>query len=407
LMSYRTMQGKRQLVPSSGASTNDLGEYRVFGIPPGKYYLSVNQQNRGMAYGGVDRSTAQTPDEGYPTTYYPGTLDLSGATQLNVGMGVTMQGMDVTLRKVRTFRVKGRITGFVSGMRGGDVSIMPKGASPYFAFSYQRNSSMWRGPSGEFELRGVRPGSYTITAMAYEPPSKQYIGKETIDVGDSDVEGVTISIGPGVEVSGTLRIESDVPTDLKLEEINIGLVPLQLGMPGYSSPGKVTKEGTFLVTNVSAETYSVRPFGIPQEFYVKSARLGEIDVLETGFAVTGTPVSGLDVVLSPKGAEVSGTVANKDGRMLPGAVVVLQPTSAKAHRVADLQKTITADQNGGFRMRGLTPGEYKLYAFEGVEGGEAGDVEMLKEHEAKALNLSLKEGAREAKELKAVLLENR
>lgn len=407
LMSYRTMQGKRQLVPSSGASTNDLGEYRVFGIAPGKYFLSVIQRDRGMAYGGVDRSAAQAPDEGYPTTYYPGTLDLSGATQLNIATGSMMQGMDVTLRKVRTFRIKGRVTGFAPGVRGGDVSVMPKGTSSNFAFAFDRNHAMWRGPTGEFELRGVRPGTYVITAQGWEPPSKQSIGKETIEVGDRDVESVTIAISPGVEVSGTLRIESDVPTEAKLEEISIALMPAQMGVPAYSNPGKVTKEGTFQLANVSAETFSVRPFGAPPEFYVKSVRLGDIDVLENGFAVTGTPLSGLDVVLSPKGAEVTGTVVNKDGKILPGAVLVLQPTSAKAHRVVELQRTMTADQNGSFRMRGLTPGEYKLYAFEGVEGSEAGDVEMLKEHEAKAVNLSLKEGAREAKELKATLVENR
>jgi len=406
LMSYRTMQGKRQLVPSSGASTNDLGEYRIFGIAPGKYFLSVIQRERGIAYGGVDRSAAQAPDESYPTTYYPGTLDLSGATQLNIATGSMMQGMDVTLRKVRTFRIKGRVTGFAPSMRGGNVSVMPKGGAAYFLFAYERTNTMWRSPGGEFELRGVRPGTYTITAQAWEPPSTQFIGKETIEVRDSDVEGVTIAISPGVEVSGTLRIESDVPIEAKLEEINIALLPLQPGTPAISNSAKVTKDGTF-VASASAETFSLRPFGMPPEFYLKSARLGDIDVLENGFTVTGTPLSGLEVVISPKGAEVSGTVANKDGKMLPGAVVVLQPTSAKAHRVADLQKTITADQNGSFRMRGLTPGEYKLHAFEGVEGSEAGDVEMLKEYEAKAVNLSLKEGAREAKELKAVLVENR
>ncbi|MBL8219665.1 MAG: carboxypeptidase regulatory-like domain-containing protein, partial [Bryobacterales bacterium] len=279
LMSYRTMQGKRQLVPSTGASTNDLGEYRVFGIPPGKYYLSVIQRERGMAFGGVDRSASQTPDEGYPTTYYPGTLDLSGATQLNIATGSMMQGMDVTLRKVRTFRIRGRVSGVAAGMRGGNVSVMPKGVSEYFLFAYERTNTMWRGPSGEFELRGVRPGTYVVTAQGWEPPSKQFIGKETIDIRDSDVEGVTIAISPGVEVSGTLRIESDAPTEAKLEEINVALMPLHPGTPAIGNSAKVTKDGTF-VASASAETFSVRPFGMPPEFYLKSVRLGDIDVLE-------------------------------------------------------------------------------------------------------------------------------
>ena len=39
--SYRRIDGRKQLVPSGAAGTNDLGEYRIFGLAPGKYYLSA------------------------------------------------------------------------------------------------------------------------------------------------------------------------------------------------------------------------------------------------------------------------------------------------------------------------------------------------------------------------------
>jgi len=77
-MRYRYNQGKKQLAPYGGGSTNDLGEYRIFGLPPGRYYISATHRGAmmmmmdGMSQ---DRSANQQPDEDYTPAYYPGTTD--------------------------------------------------------------------------------------------------------------------------------------------------------------------------------------------------------------------------------------------------------------------------------------------------------------------------------------------
>lgn len=58
--------GTRMSGPSAGAQTDDRGEYRIFGLVSGRYYLVANDQMRG----------GEMPDEVYPPTYYPGTTDL-------------------------------------------------------------------------------------------------------------------------------------------------------------------------------------------------------------------------------------------------------------------------------------------------------------------------------------------
>jgi protocatechuate 3,4-dioxygenase beta subunit len=45
-MRYRYTQGRKQLQPFGGSSTNDLGEYRMFGLAPGRYYLSADVPRR-------------------------------------------------------------------------------------------------------------------------------------------------------------------------------------------------------------------------------------------------------------------------------------------------------------------------------------------------------------------------
>ena len=59
-------QGRRQLVAAGEAQTNDLGEYRLYDIAGGKYYVSATYRNAPQAAPGKDR---------YLPAYYPGTND--------------------------------------------------------------------------------------------------------------------------------------------------------------------------------------------------------------------------------------------------------------------------------------------------------------------------------------------
>ena len=38
---YQYVRGERQLRPAGGDQTDDRGQYRVFGLPPGDYYVSA------------------------------------------------------------------------------------------------------------------------------------------------------------------------------------------------------------------------------------------------------------------------------------------------------------------------------------------------------------------------------
>src|SRR5260370_31425308 len=57
LMTYRYQQGRKQLSFAGGGSTDDLGDYRIFGVAPGKYFLSATANNQTVAFA-QDRSSA-------------------------------------------------------------------------------------------------------------------------------------------------------------------------------------------------------------------------------------------------------------------------------------------------------------------------------------------------------------
>lgn len=406
LLRHRFYQGKKQLMPVSYSGTNDLGEYRMFGVAPGKYYLSVTSRSNN-SYGGVDRSANPQPDEGYATTYYPGTPDIGGAAQINVALGRTIQGVDATLRKTKTFRVKGIVTGAPrAGNRGGMLNIRPKDAGE-MSFGFDRNMSNFRGPSGEFEVRGIRPGSYIVEAMYADGPDQMMVGRTSIDVGDRDVENVTVSLGGGIEVRGNIRVDGQA--QLSFAEMRVYLEPKVRGsMMGGNTVARSNEDGAFTVLRAMPDSYYVRVMGAPAEFYLKSVRLADIDVLEHGLDLEkSTSASGLDVVMSPGAATVDGSVADEKGNPIKGAVVLLKPKDAKPSMLSLLQKYVTSDQNGQFKIPSITPGSYSLLSFDGVDLMEAQDPDFFEQHASKAVTVELKENGVESRPLKAVSLEQK
>jgi len=405
LLRQRFFQGKKQMMPLNSAGTNDLGEYRIFGIAPGKYYLSVTSRNTNP-YGGVDRSANAQPDEGYAPTYYPGTPDLAGAAPINVTLGRAIQGVDATLRRTRTYRVKGIVAGAPRvGNRGGMLTIRSKDAGAMM-YGFDRNMGNFRGPDGEFELRDVRPGSYVVEAIYSDGPNQMMVGRTSVEVSDRDLENVTVHLGGGIEVRGNIRVDGQA--QLNLAELRVFLEPKSRGFMTGNNVARANEEGAFTIARAMPDFYYVRVHGAPPEYYLKSVRLADTDVLEHGIDLEKTSsASGLDIVMSAGAATVEGSVADEKGNPVKGAAVILQPKDAKPSMLSLLQKYVTSDQNGQFKIPGITPGAYRLISFAEVDLMEAQDPELFEQHASKAVTLDLKENAVEAKPLKAIPVEQK
>ncbi|MBV6430158.1 MAG: hypothetical protein IANPNBLG_00261 [Bryobacteraceae bacterium] len=405
LVSPRYYQGRKQMLPMSSAMTNDLGEYRVFGVAPGRYYLSVTgRQSSDYA---VDRSAGSKPGEGYAPTYYPGTESIASAARINVSTGRTIEGMDVTLRKTLTFRVKGKVMGVPSGLnRPVMISLSARDENMMSAVPRMLSSASTQ--NGEFEISGARPGAYVLQAVYSESPNEVMSGRLAIEVTEHDLEHLTVNLSPGGEVRGSVRIEGE-GSSFNARGISVYLQPRgRLHMMGNTNV-LVKANGDFTIPNTPPDLFDVRIQGAPPEFYVKSIRLGEIDVLEHGLDLTQShAASGLDILLSPTAAQLQGSVADEKGDPVRGAAVVLRPTMTEPAALASqLLKFVSTDQNGSFRLQGITPGEYNLISFDGADMFEAQDPDLFQEHSAAAVKLVLKDSARETKQLKVVSLQDK
>ena len=71
-----------------------------------------------------------------------------------------------------------------------------------------------------------------------------------------------------------------------------------------------------------------------------------------------------------------------------------------------LFKPITTDQYGHFDLRGLAPGKYKLFSWDGVEQGEWEDTDFLKNSEEKGVLVDVKNSDTKALEMKLIQVKN-
>jgi hypothetical protein len=401
VMRYRFAGGQRQMVSPGYGSTDDLGEYRVFGLTPGKYYLSATYRQRNMMMEVQDRTPRGAADEGYAPTYFPGTNDPAGAGVIDVAPGAVLSGMDVTLHKTRTLRIRGRV---VNPLGEGLPQFMMIRLVPRNSVLAGMNSGtrVLQNRGGTFELRDLTPGSYFLLAQWQEEGGKGRVVKQPVDLGDSNVDDLIVQLSAPLEVKGLVRV--DGTGEVNLGNVRIGLDPQGPIFVGRFS-AEVKDDGSFALENVNADNYTVSVYGLPQNFYVKSIRMGDVDGLDAGLDLTRGSTGALDIVVSPNGGQVEGTVADPNGQSASGATVVLVPDAPRREQSA-LFKTASTNTSGHFSIQGITPGDYKLFAWEDVETGAYQDSEFLKPFESAGESVTIREGGRESRQLKLIPAES-
>lgn len=396
-MRYRFVNGKRQLAPAgAGTGTNDLGEYRIFGLAPGKYYLTATYRRQNMI--APERRSADTPDEGYVPTYYPGTNDPTGAVAIELGPGAVLNVADLTLRKARTVRIRGHV---VNTMGEGlpqriMLRLMPRNTA-FIGFSSMLTSQVTRNQGGTFELRGVTPGAYTLMAQ-WSDNEKSYSVRQSVDVGSSNLDDVNVVLTPGLELKGQVRVEGN-------GEMNLGAMWVMLDAQSPFSMGRpnarLEDDRSFTLEGVSADKYTVNLRGLLENLYVKSIRMGDMDVLDAGLDLTRGISGALEILISPNGGQVDGAVSGPKQQAATGARVVLVPDERHREQ-SPLFKMVTTDQYGHFTIKGITPGDYKLFAWEQIEPGAYQDPEFLKLYENDGEAITIREGSHENRQLKLI-----
>jgi 5-hydroxyisourate hydrolase-like protein (transthyretin family) len=387
-------KGKRSLSTQATAETNDLGEYRLFALAPGRYFVSAvfPHWNR---FGNTDTTEDRTADpQGYAKMYYPGTPDPAKASSFSIKSGEEIPSVEILMRQVLVYRIRGHVYNQITHKPGAGTDIILTAKNQDREWDAGLQQVNVQNQDGSFEIPEVMPGSYALGAYWYDE-GKFYSTTTSVDVGNADVEGIAVTIAPGVVVNGQILWEGK--PSLEKDELTVMPMAVDLDIM-FHGRARVDAGNFFTLKDMSEGTYHPRVEGQSKDCYIKDVRYAGSSVLEDGFTVTRGAAGLLEITISAHGATVQGNVADADGLPAAGVWAVLVP-SAPRRSQNRLYKTQTTDQYGHFILKGIAPGDYQLFSWDEVEQGAWEDADFLKRFEERGEKVTVEEG-----DLKAVNL---
>jgi hypothetical protein len=153
--------------------------------------------------------------------------------------------------------------------------------------------------------------------------------------------------------------------------------------------------------NIQPDRYRISATGLPEGCYAKQIRFGGQDVTRSIVDLTSGAGGQIEIVVSPKAAQVSGVVRNAKGETAKDTMLTLWQSSDETG-APEFIRSFRTDENGSFRFASLAPGEYRIAAWEQVDGGLVSNPDFRKQFESSAVTVKLQENSRENVEVKVI-----
>jgi hypothetical protein len=392
-----TPTGKSSLSVVAITATNDIGDYRMYWLAPGSYYLfaAIVPANPTPIGATIVNQSDDPPDVLAPS-FYPSGDDDSQAKSIPVEPGVELRGVDFLLTRMKGARVRGRIVGAETGERGPDVSIFMR---PKFIDRLERDAFGVAGhvdSDGKFEIRNVAAGKYTLTAQLTLPGFRTLSHQEDVEVGNQDIANLQVALKPNPRIQGRLITEGAAPLPHDRTVLLFNNYNTTAPYPESFGTG-AQPDGTFVLSNVTPSVLQLELAGFPDNFYIRSARTDDGDVLTDGLDIREHSVDSLVVVVGSQGGMIEGTISNDSQETVAGASVVLIANTTRRPT-----KTATTDHSGRFTIQGIAPGDYSLISWEDVEPNAYYDPSFLEQYLARGTAVHVDENAHLSLNLRAI-----
>jgi hypothetical protein len=393
------------------AGTNDLGEFRIARLDAGSYVLRA-QARTNMA--GDDSSDAQPLP-----TYYPGVLSIDEAQPITIERGQTAAGIEIVLIDGTSSAIAGTVV---------DATGQPSPVGTYVnARPISELSDMIAGGAGvradgSFRMK-LAPGDYSLEVQAMRPgvigrpnPGDQQFGRLRISVGSAPLSDLTIVLGPGATMSGTLVFEGDSPPPPNPEQIIVGVSPPPPSGGSCQSDRGSVAGGAFRVQGIVG-TCLVRVMGNLGRWNVKSITQGDSDLMDRPVTFDpGQQLRNVRIVLTDKRTLLTLNVVDDGGRAtreyvglvfstdktkwsdLSGRylqvyvpyLTVMDRPGAPLRGSADVRPAPTEQRD---RISGLPPGDYYAVALTDIASDDTHDPAILERLAAVATRVSLTDRA--------------
>ena len=433
-MRMQYMNGRRRLMPAGrNATTNDLGQFRIFGLPPGEYYVSATLRSMDAMVFDMLGASAGGPvgsnqNSGYAATYYPGTANPSEAQRLSLDIGQELSNVDLQLQPARLAKIIGTIMASDGKpMPGAMVMLMPTNKD---AVQLMPGGTARTDKDGNFTLSGVAPGDYTLQAQSLaglmsaasdamviisgdasssrapsSGPEQREFAMADVSVAGDDIKGLVITATRGAHASGRLVFDGATPPQ-DLSQLHLVAAPTDadsagpmMSMLGNSA---VKDEGTFEMDGLMGRR-RLAFISDPKGWHIKRVLTDDGDVTDSGIDFKpGGDVSGIVIELTDKTTTITGSATDDRGQALKDYTVVVftQDRQKWPNALNRWARSTRPDQSGQFRIANLPAGEYFAVATDYVASGDWQDPDWLERATKNATPFTIEDGGTKTLELK-------
>ncbi len=364
LMQQQIVNGRKQWQLSGGGSTDENGVYRIENLQPGHYVIRSESRTAfpgSQNIGPEGRLVAGV----YPPQFYPNAPDLGTAQALDLKPGEQGQA-DFTLSAVKAFSVRGVLSGVQNGFfvecENSEGLQMP---------------CQWRPGQtpGSFSVFQLPPGSWILRFTSNDGQGQTRFAEQLIELGTSDVKGLQLQLESLPSIPVHVVNGPDPANNLPLQ-----LIPLK-GWPGGTwFPQARDQPGSLAFRDIPPGVYtlSAQPLGTA---CIESVMSGNTDLTRNDLIVSpGSAPSPIEVTLSHNCAAISGSVTGQ-GEPVSG-ILLLVPESSSMQPVL-----LPVQPSGKFKFNSVSPGSYRLYAFDDIDGLEYANPEALRDFPSQQLEL--------------------
>jgi protocatechuate 3,4-dioxygenase beta subunit len=365
--------GRRTMVTVAEAVTDEQGEFRLTGLPPGQYYLSAFDP----AYADVGDAQGQLF---YSPTFYPGGVFPDEAVRITLDAFNPAEALTFRLHIITPTRVTGILTtrpgpsGVPRPLMAAAVTMSPQRNDQFSLFTLTEPSMQ---PNGSFVFSNVPPGRYRVQASG----ETEREGVHLFQTFTLEVRGAQQSIGRlflfrGAVVSGHIEWETSAGRVPPSREHIFVRAPMADGNPfGDSMSGNVGTDDTWQIHGVMNGDHFLRVEGLPEGWQVKRVDYEGRDLTDIPYTFEyDESKSGFRIVVTDRVSRVFGWVTPRGRDDLQSYAVVVFPVNAVHWRPASRYTRITyPDARGYYEISGLPPGQYLVAATRDVDESDLGD----------------------------------
>jgi protocatechuate 3,4-dioxygenase beta subunit len=353
-------------IPMLGGSrnqTDDRGVYRIYGLAPGSYKVSVGQaSSAGSAVSIMGISGSQ-----YSKTFYPGVQEEAKATIIEIKEGTEVKDVDISVGKPDSgFSVSGRVVDSDSGNPVPNLFIVHSSVND----SNQQMAGMsltgnQTDTNGRFRLEGLRPGRYAVSTLAAGQANSFYSEPVQFVISDGDVTGIEIKVRRGATITGVAVIEnnSDQAVARLLQTVGVYAYVEQKGSPVPSyAQSKIGPDGSFRLEGLAPGKARIGIQGFPSPPKGLTLVRTELDFLEQpeGIEVTaGAQINGIRLLFAYGTGSIRGDVRVEGGSLQEGMRLRVFVRSA-AGESRQFNRMADCDARLHFLVENIPPGTYEL-----------------------------------------------